>query len=366
MYNIIQLNDKDLSELQVIAKELGIKKTDSLKKEDLVYKILDEQAIAGATKKVAADKLKEERKEEQKKKRSRVAPAKKDNKVVSATKEGEAEKAKEAAPAKPQQPSKKEESANKEKETPAVEVKAENTAAPKRKVGRPRKNADAAEQKEVESVKTATPATPKVTEDKVVTEKAPEVIEKAVPAQAPEKKTKANKPAEEKKVVVKPQPQKKAEPVIDEESNILSGADDDDFIPIEDLPSEKIELPTELLENSKPPKLNRHKLLPNNKHHSHNNRLISNNSNNVHALSVRVTTIMAIIMLAIVTITPIIITIITSNVTITKIRTSSVYRCRVLPSQTTRTKIFRYHNSSRNVKLLSVKSLTNSMTSLME
>ena len=37
MYNIIQLNDKDLSELQSIAKELGIKKTDSLKKEDLVY-----------------------------------------------------------------------------------------------------------------------------------------------------------------------------------------------------------------------------------------------------------------------------------------------------------------------------------------
>ena len=41
MYNIIQLNDKDLSELQSIAKELGIKKTDSLKKEDLVYKILE-------------------------------------------------------------------------------------------------------------------------------------------------------------------------------------------------------------------------------------------------------------------------------------------------------------------------------------
>ena len=39
MYNIIQLNDKNLSELQVIAKELGIKKADSYKKEDLVYKI---------------------------------------------------------------------------------------------------------------------------------------------------------------------------------------------------------------------------------------------------------------------------------------------------------------------------------------
>ena len=60
MYNIIQLNDKNLSELQTIAQELGIKKTDSLKKEEIVYKILDEQAIAGATKKVAADKLKEE------------------------------------------------------------------------------------------------------------------------------------------------------------------------------------------------------------------------------------------------------------------------------------------------------------------
>ena len=36
MYNIIQLNDKNLSELQVIAKELGIKKADSFKKEELV------------------------------------------------------------------------------------------------------------------------------------------------------------------------------------------------------------------------------------------------------------------------------------------------------------------------------------------
>ena len=58
MYNIIQLNDKNLSELQIIAKELGIKKADSFKKEELVYKILDEQAIAGAIKKVAAEKFK--------------------------------------------------------------------------------------------------------------------------------------------------------------------------------------------------------------------------------------------------------------------------------------------------------------------
>ena len=260
MYNIIQLNDKNLSELQVIAKELGIKKADSYKKEDLVYKILDEQAIVGATKKVAADKLKEERKnEEQKKKRSRVAPTKKEDKVVSATKSGEANKTKEAAPVKAApQPSKKEESTNKEKETVVVEAKAENaTTAPKRKVGRPRKSADAEEKKEVENV---TPAAPKVVETKpVVAEKTTETKEKAAPAQQPtaEKKAKSkpaaetnkpaaepNKPAAEKKVIDKPQ--KKAAPVIDEESNILSSVDDDDFIPIEDLPSEKIELPTEL------------------------------------------------------------------------------------------------------------------------
>ena len=259
MYNIIQLNDKNLSELQVIAKELGIKKADSYKKEDLVYKILDEQAIVGATKKVAADKLKEERKnEEQKKKRSRVAPTKKEDKVVSTPKSGEVNKKKKATPVKAPQPSKKEESTNKEKEAPVVEAKAENaTTAPKRKVGRPRKSADAEEKKEVENV---TPAAPKVVETKpVVAEKTTETKEKAAPAQQPtaEKKAKSkpaaetnkpaaepNKPAAEKKVIDKPQ--KKAAPVIDEESNILSSVDDDDFIPIEDLPSEKIELPTEL------------------------------------------------------------------------------------------------------------------------
>ena len=240
MYNIIQLNDKNLSELQVIAKELGIKKADSYKKEDLVYKILDEQAIVGATKKVAADKLKEERKnEEQKKKRSRVAPTKKEDKVVSTPKSGEVNKTKEATPVKAPQPSKKEESTNKEKEAPVVEAKAENaTTAPKRKVGRPRKSADAEEKKEVENV---TPAAPKVVETKpVVAEKTTETKEKAAPAQQPtaEKKAKSkpaaetnkpaaepNKPVAEKKVIDKPQ--KKAAPVIDEESNILSSVEDE-------------------------------------------------------------------------------------------------------------------------------------------
>ena len=244
MYNIIQLNDKNLSELQVIAKELGIKKADSFKKEELVYKILDEQAIAGATKKVAAEKLKEERKGD-KNKRSRTAAPKKEEKVAPAAKNAEVTKNKENAPAAKPQQQPKEEAANKAKEAPVAEPKAEK-AAPKRKVGRPRKDANIAKKAENKEVENAKPIV-KPTEEKAVAEKtvvAP-AAEKATPTQETEKKVKENKPAvAEKPVIAKPQ--KKSAPVIDEESTILSSEDDDDFIPIEDLPSEKIELPTEL------------------------------------------------------------------------------------------------------------------------
>ncbi|MBF6627494.1 MAG: transcription termination factor Rho [Proteiniphilum sp.] len=45
-YNIIELNEKLTTELRVLAKELGIRRPDAYKKEELIYKILDEQAIA--------------------------------------------------------------------------------------------------------------------------------------------------------------------------------------------------------------------------------------------------------------------------------------------------------------------------------
>ncbi|MBP3668824.1 MAG: Rho termination factor N-terminal domain-containing protein, partial [Bacteroides sp.] len=85
MYNIIQLNDKSLSELQTIAKELGIKKAESYKKEDLVYHILDEQAIAQASKRAA--KNNDEKNDNQPRKRTRVSVKKEGDKVYTATKE---------------------------------------------------------------------------------------------------------------------------------------------------------------------------------------------------------------------------------------------------------------------------------------
>lgn len=64
-YNILELNEKLLPELQSIAEELGIKKVSSLKKEELVYRILDEQAISFAGIQVEKQKEKEAKKAEQ-------------------------------------------------------------------------------------------------------------------------------------------------------------------------------------------------------------------------------------------------------------------------------------------------------------
>lgn len=51
IYNIIELNEKLTTELRILAKSMGIRRPDAYKKEELIYKILDEQAIAETQKK---------------------------------------------------------------------------------------------------------------------------------------------------------------------------------------------------------------------------------------------------------------------------------------------------------------------------
>ncbi len=194
MYNIIQLNDKSLSELQAIAQELGIKKAETLKKEELVYKILDEQAIAGATKKIAADKLKEERKVE-KQKRARNTPKNADAPKADTPNNNTPQEAQPQAQAE----GKTEKQAE---ETPA--------ATPKRKPGRPRKA-----KQEVSAA-----AAPEVPQE-VQTEKPIEPVADNKPEDKPEEK------------------KQDALPPLTEST--------DDFIPIEDLPTENVELPSELI-----------------------------------------------------------------------------------------------------------------------
>ena len=99
-YNILELNEKLLPELQRIAEELGIKKISSLKKEELVYRILDEQAISYAGQQAEKEKEKEAKKAEKQtkaKKPSKTAAAKAP-KAESKPKAVKAEAAEVAAP----------------------------------------------------------------------------------------------------------------------------------------------------------------------------------------------------------------------------------------------------------------------------
>ena len=61
MYDIIELSRKLLPDLKEIAKELDIKKVESFKKQDLIYKILDTQAILASEKKTEDKKFKSPR-----------------------------------------------------------------------------------------------------------------------------------------------------------------------------------------------------------------------------------------------------------------------------------------------------------------
>ena len=215
MYNIIQLNDKDLSELQSIAKELGITKTESLKKEELVYKILDEQAIVGATKKVAAAKATEDRKDSQPKKRSRISVKKEGDKVYTATKDKAQKLEANTAP------------------TTAAPIaeEADKGVAPAVETVQPiqEKTVTEAVEKSEPKKRGRKPGTKNKTTAK--TEKQPDAVAEETDGTTSQKAPAAAAP-KEKEVIL---------PELDFDS------DADDFIPIEDLPSEKVELPTELL-----------------------------------------------------------------------------------------------------------------------
>ena len=50
MYDILELNKKLVNDLRTIARDLGVKKVESIKKQDLIYQILDQQAISNTSK----------------------------------------------------------------------------------------------------------------------------------------------------------------------------------------------------------------------------------------------------------------------------------------------------------------------------
>ena len=227
MYNIIQLNEKDLSELQAIAKQLGVVKTESFTKEDLVYKILDEQAIAEAAKKSATSKTNEK----PARKRSRISVKKEGDKVYTASKD----KAQKLTTHTPSATATETDSAA---ETTTSEAP-ETTTAPAEEKEAPKKRTKKAATTKKEKV--AAPATAKAEEEgkekKAKTTRTKKTVKTDHPeAQAP----KEEKVAEEGVVAEKPAAEEK-------KSAPAASGSFDDFIAIEDLPSEKFELPTELI-----------------------------------------------------------------------------------------------------------------------
>jgi len=200
MYNIIQLNDKELSELQSIAKELGIKNAESMKKDELVYGILDEQAIANASKKST-------NKEAQPRKRTRVSVKKEGDKVYTASQDK------------------------------AQKLEANTPDLPAKNAPFSSENTTKKEDKEVTETISETVSNAPVTEKPAPKKrgrksKAEKAAEQAVLAEQEQK----NKEAVEEKAVAEVQVQ-----------DVPEAMSSNDFIPIEDLPSEKVELPTELL-----------------------------------------------------------------------------------------------------------------------
>ena len=202
MYNIIQLNEKDLPELQQIAKELGLTKISDLKKDKLVYRILDEQAVVEAGKKAAANA----EREGQPRKRSRISVKKDSDKVYTATKD-KAQKL-DTKPA--------------DAATQTDESNPEGTA----------------------NVAPAQPAEAQATEEKP----------KAKRGRKPGSKNKSTLEKErlmaekaEKEAAATEEKAPEATESIDTPAESFASQANDDFIPIEDLPSEKMELPSELL-----------------------------------------------------------------------------------------------------------------------
>jgi transcription termination factor Rho len=129
MLDIIELSNKSQDDLVAIAKELNVRKPEGMKKDDLIYAILDEQAIQS--------KESPAKERQQRKKGGKKADKKADKQ--------------EAAPAPAVQ-----------NDTPAPAAEAEADNASKRKRGRPRKSAAAEAAPETPAA--PAPETPAVTE----------------------------------------------------------------------------------------------------------------------------------------------------------------------------------------------------------
>ena len=252
MYNIIQLTNKSLDELQEVAKEMGLKGTGSLERQDLIYRILDEQAIMGSKKRAAAEEERNDRRQ-----RTRINKKEVANKVYSADKD-KAEKINDTPKivTTPVAEEKKEELSTLSQPTEKViensttENNEQSTDAPKKRGRKPKVKQASAEQVAVSEGGENTANEETIPNKEIASES----------ASAPKKRGR------------KPKAQKTETPA----NNSQGGAVEDtaaaqgespflergegeanDFVAIEDLPSEGATLPTELVDKFEQTKLDK-------------------------------------------------------------------------------------------------------------
>ena len=172
MYDILELNKKLLPELRQIAKELKIKRVESFKKQELIYKILDEQAIQSTQSSKTVKK--EHASEKSGTKRPRIRKKQQATEAVSQT--GEEAQAKEQNAA--------------ENQTPEVNQEQQQ----KRRRGRPPKKVVKFEKEQPEQQQT-------------VKETIPAAAEQEVQEEPQQEKAEENKDVKEVRAEVKEKPQ---------------------------------------------------------------------------------------------------------------------------------------------------------------
>ena len=250
MYYIEQLRSKELTELQSIAHDLGVSNAKALDKNNLIYRILDEQALRNSQSGAPAVVKEENRMNRRNHRRTRIS-AEGGSKVYTAT--GDKAMKLDKSEAKNNQPKENQDNW----EDIKFEIKEINPVAievPEKKNDAPEATPMVAETAEQQAEKPAGKKRgrkPKnKTEQPVTEEIAP--IESTEPAVAEATEQQAEKPAGKKRGR---KPKNKAEqPVAEEVAPIestepaVAEATEDVFIPIEELPVDnKEEIPAELV-----------------------------------------------------------------------------------------------------------------------
>ncbi len=238
MYHIEQLKSKEIADLQSIAQDLGIKGIKSLDRDSLIYRILDGQAMQNSKSGAPAVVKEENRMNRREHRRHRIhsdAPSK----VYTATGDKAVKldnnepKKTTVEPAVPVQQPVLQTQETKPVEAVAPkekEVAKEKPAAPKKRGRKPKNTEEAPRAVETASVV-------ETVEEKV---EAPVVQEKKEETNQPKKRGRKSKAKQEPA-----QEQPKVEQVVEAQAVEAEG---EAFVAIEDLPSEPVELPAELVD----------------------------------------------------------------------------------------------------------------------